>query len=1176
MAGKFNFTTKLGLDSAGFKQGVNKVRASLGSLKSSFLSLAGALGAGLGFTQLISNLKDTATQLSVAKNTLENVSRVTKTFGEGTKAMTIEINNYKDNLAFVKKLSEDYGQDLVSLMTNFAQFTSACQKTDLALEDQRKVYEALTRSAAYFHMSADRTKDMMNAVTQMMSKGKVAAEELRRQLGNSLPGAFNIMAASLDMTNQELDAAMRNGEVIAAEVLPKFAAMLNRITQDAHFDSLQTSLNKFKNAWYSLVDNSGAEDFFKKIVDGSTSVVKYIGENINGLLSTIKAFVVTIASYKLFKGWQNQGEEYLANQHKNLKLLEKEYQRYLNKFGFSGKDGKMLGVDAGDIQKKNITNPEDLRMIKQYNETLLKIHTLKQEIHGISMLSQKDIADIQAANSEIGKMLKTSGEAGKSFKLMDVAAGGILNIFKTIGATLKSWGIMAIVSAIIGGVTKIVSHVKEIRKEWERINNLFSDYEKRINEVDKSNAMATKLLNDQYDIVADTTKSDAQRLGALQQINETLGNTGDKLLQLSDLDKVENGVNKIKSEVDKWNEKANAQANIQKLLNEYLDAEIAKNKKLEELKKKQKDYDNGLAWNKSLADAGATGGYKGVKYFEDLKREMEQINTEITKQQEIMDDAQVKLNDYNLTVAKLLGGDGQDKSTKTKLLNELLEQFKKDKEKLQNQLKEHAITQEQFNEELEKLVEEYWKNAAAVGEMSIKNVIGKMNRGETLSALEKWYYNLSKDAAEAVQKALINGISEEIMKNIDKEIEEAADALEKELQKELEKEQKDFEINAKFMAGEFKVKPAKKRKSLFDYSKSAGDVLGEEFGLSDDWFQAVSSAYKNAIKQSEEMTKKTELVQKELNELSAKFRYAANEAKTLEAAMNYQKIVDDIKNLQKEINTLVYTGVKDLATSVDRVVSAADTLSKTMKDEDASGWEKFMAVFNLITQVTDTALGIYNTLNQVQELYLQKESVKIAEQTALNALLREENALRWEAFAALQATQGATAEEIANRFQSIQALFQEKGIMGALNGLKKQEAAQTIRNTALKGTEAAASTAAASAAAGDAVASATASGAKMPFPYNLIAIAGGIAAVVGALALMGKFEKGGIVGGNSTHGDRNIARVNSGEMILNKAQQGTLWSMLNGKGGMGGNVEFKIRGADLVGTINNYSSRKRG
>lgn len=180
------FTTSLRLNSAGFKKGVKDVQKSLISLKNSFLSLAGALGAGLGFTKIISQMKDTAVQLSVAKNTLENVSNVTKEWTDGVNKGTVSIKNYGENLSFVKGLAEDYSQDLLALMQNFAQFHAACEKTNLDLENQKLVFESLTKAAAYYHMSADRTKDMMNAITQMMSKGKVAAEELRRQLNFGL------------------------------------------------------------------------------------------------------------------------------------------------------------------------------------------------------------------------------------------------------------------------------------------------------------------------------------------------------------------------------------------------------------------------------------------------------------------------------------------------------------------------------------------------------------------------------------------------------------------------------------------------------------------------------------------------------------------------------------------------------------------------------------------------------------------------------------------------------------------------------------------------------------------------------------------------------------------------------------------------------------------------------
>ena len=114
MANNFNFQASLKLNSGGFKKGVNQVKSSLAGLKSSFLSVAGALGAGLGFAQLISNLRETATQLSVAKNTLENVSRVTKVYSDGINEMNVEVSNYRENLTFVKRLSKEYGQDLVA------------------------------------------------------------------------------------------------------------------------------------------------------------------------------------------------------------------------------------------------------------------------------------------------------------------------------------------------------------------------------------------------------------------------------------------------------------------------------------------------------------------------------------------------------------------------------------------------------------------------------------------------------------------------------------------------------------------------------------------------------------------------------------------------------------------------------------------------------------------------------------------------------------------------------------------------------------------------------------------------------------------------------------------------------------------------------------------------------
>ena len=109
----------------------------------------------------------------------------------------------------------------------------------------------------------------------------------------------------------------------------------------------------------------------------------------------------------------------------------------------------------------------------------------------------------------------------------------------------------------------------------------------------------------------------------------------------------------------------------------------------------------------------------------------------------------------------------------------------------------------------------------------------------------------------------------------------------------------------------------------------------------------------------------------------------------------------------------------------------------------------------------------------------------------------------------------------------------------------------------------------------EAVSGATASGAKMPFPANLLAIAAGVAAVMSVLgSISGMFADGGIIGGNTYHGDKILARVNAGEMVLNKKQQSNLFSMLDRGGTTGRTVEFKIKGSTLQGVLDNYNNKK--
>lgn len=112
-------------------------------------------------------------------------------------------------------------------------------------------------------------------------------------------------------------------------------------------------------------------------------------------------------------------------------------------------------------------------------------------------------------------------------------------------------------------------------------------------------------------------------------------------------------------------------------------------------------------------------------------------------------------------------------------------------------------------------------------------------------------------------------------------------------------------------------------------------------------------------------------------------------------------------------------------------------------------------------------------------------------------------------------------------------------------------------------------------------ASATAKAGKLgPLGWAAFAAAGlaqMMAMVAQIKSVTGGYASGGIIGGTSYSGDKLLARVNSGEMVLNKRQQTNLFNAIN-SGNIGGGtvstVQFKLRGADIYGSMKNYQAIK--
>ena len=98
------------------------------------------------------------------------------------------------------KMSYYYGQNILVLTERYIKFRAASQQANLSSKETLKIFDSAAKASAVLALSADEVNGVFLALEQMLSKGKVITEELRRQLGERLPGAFGIMADAIGCT----------------------------------------------------------------------------------------------------------------------------------------------------------------------------------------------------------------------------------------------------------------------------------------------------------------------------------------------------------------------------------------------------------------------------------------------------------------------------------------------------------------------------------------------------------------------------------------------------------------------------------------------------------------------------------------------------------------------------------------------------------------------------------------------------------------------------------------------------------------------------------------------------------------------------------------------------------------------------------------------------------------
>ena len=223
-------------------EAANKLDGTMNRLKGT----VGALGIAFGAYEIV-NFGKSVLDTGMKIETLNNVINFS----------SLNAQDAAENHKFLRHMVEDYKLPILETAEGFSQFNAALMGSALAGEPARKVFEGVSTAVTAMHLSGAQANQVFLALNQMVSKGTVQAQEMKLQLGNALPGAFQIAAKSMGLTTAEFTKMMEQGQVLASDFLPKFAAQLQTQFKGAIPNAIlstQSRLTEMKNSFIDLKD----------------------------------------------------------------------------------------------------------------------------------------------------------------------------------------------------------------------------------------------------------------------------------------------------------------------------------------------------------------------------------------------------------------------------------------------------------------------------------------------------------------------------------------------------------------------------------------------------------------------------------------------------------------------------------------------------------------------------------------------------------------------------------------------------------------------------------------------------------------------------------------------------------------------------------------------------------
>jgi tape measure domain-containing protein len=212
--------------------------------------------------------------IALAKKTIDAYNQTQQTMNRLIAASNGDVKTAREEYAFLQEASDRIGVSFTKVAPAYAKLAIAAKQAGQTTQQVRYIFEGFALASSRLGLTAEQSERVFKALEQMFNKGKVSAEELSQQLGDSLPAALNLFAKASNLSSQEFIKRMEQG-AIGPELIVKVSQELQKTygAIGSGAENLSQAQARFENATNRFLNNvaqGGFVDAYQKLLNRLT------------------------------------------------------------------------------------------------------------------------------------------------------------------------------------------------------------------------------------------------------------------------------------------------------------------------------------------------------------------------------------------------------------------------------------------------------------------------------------------------------------------------------------------------------------------------------------------------------------------------------------------------------------------------------------------------------------------------------------------------------------------------------------------------------------------------------------------------------------------------------------------------------------------------------------------